>query len=238
MADKIYFNSEYNLGSFLDNISKHFKPQPDYKPNFEDIKSKILSKSEVLYFPIYEELKSITPEIISESVRSGPLRIVWPHRWEHDKNPDSFFNTISKLKDESLDFRICVLGECYSDCPEVITQIKNDLSSHIHWFGYADTKEKYYEILGESDIVVSTANHEFFGVAMLEAVYLGCYPLVPNRLVYPELYPVECLYNTDNQLFNRLKSYILNPSLVRRISSINIDFQKFNKDRFNFIFEN
>ena len=136
-----------------------------------------------------------------------------------------------------LDFRICVLGECYSEFPDVIKRIKKDLESYIHWFGYADSREKYYEILEESDVVVSTANHEFFGVAMLEAVYLGCYPLVPNRLVYPELYPVECLYNTDIQLFNRLKSFILNPSLVRTMSSINIDFQKFDKNKFNSILD-
>ena len=37
---------------------------------------------------------------------------------------------------------------------------------------------------------------ENFGFGVAEAVYLGCTPVLPNRLVYPELYP-------DTKLFER-----------------------------------
>ena len=68
----------------------------------------------------------------------------------------------------------------------------------------------------EGDVVVSTAQHEFFGVAMLEACRAGCVPLVPDRLAYTELYPNEQhRYRTRTQLLNKLQSYCRNIDYVR-----------------------
>ena len=211
------------------------KTQPDYRPNTGDIVQKIRSKSSVLYFPIYEEL-SLLKVKKKEWTSEEPLRIVWPHRWEHDKNPEALYNVLLKLHADGCAFRLSVMGEAYSETPQAITQMKDELHDHIDWFGYAESKAGYYEILAGADVVVSTANHEFFGVAMLEAVFLGCYPLVPNRLVYPEIYPKECLYNTDNQLYSRLKKMSSDPSSVRS-NPIYIDFHKFGFQSFTRLFE-
>ena len=51
------------------------------------------------------------------------------------------------------------------------------------------SKEEYYSLLGKSKAIVSYALQENFGFGVAEAVYLGCTPVLPNRLVYPELYP-------------------------------------------------
>jgi len=57
-------------------------------------------------------------------------------------------------------------------------------------------KADYYNLLAESSIVVSFALQENFGYGIAEAAYLGCAPIVPNKLVYPELYTGEALYDT------------------------------------------
>jgi len=41
--------------------------------------------------------------------------------------------------------------------------------------------------LQQADVIVSTANHEFFGISVVEAIAAGAFPLVPNRLSYPEI---------------------------------------------------
>jgi glycosyltransferase involved in cell wall biosynthesis len=58
------------------------------------------------------------------------------------------------------------------------------------------SKDQYYKLLSKSKAVVSFALQENFGYGIAEAVYLGCVPVVPNRLVYPEMYDERYLYNT------------------------------------------
>jgi glycosyltransferase involved in cell wall biosynthesis len=73
----------------------------------------------------------------------------------------------------------------------------------VHW-GYLPTRADYVALLSQADLVISTAEHEFFGISVLEAICAGAFPLLPNRLSYPELIPAElhpaCLYADEDDL--------------------------------------
>lgn len=157
-ADIVVFNSNFNRHSFLDNIPRIIKLLPDYRP--KNLLQIIESKSSVLYFPIEY------PIIRGDIAKSEILHIVWPHRWEFDKNPEGFFEVLLRLKEGGHKFCVSVLGECFQEVPVVFENVRITLEQEILNFGYIENKQNYYKILSEAHVVVSTAKHEFFGVAM------------------------------------------------------------------------
>ncbi|XP_060731703.1 glycosyltransferase-like domain-containing protein 1 isoform X2 [Tachysurus vachellii] len=192
VADAVLFNSAFNMDSFLSSISSFLKMMPDHRP--KGLEQLIRPKCSVLYFPIR------FPEVARE----------------HDKDPELFFQTLLKLAERELSFEVSVLGETFTDVPDVFAEAKERLARHIRHWGFMPSKEDYLRTLCQADVVVSTAKHEFFGVAMLEAVHCGCYPLCPKALVYPEIFPGSYLYSTPEQLFKRLQGFCKHPHLVRQ----------------------
>ena len=59
-------------------------------------------------------------------------------------------------------------------------------------------------------IVVSTAIHEFQGLAVMEAAGAGCRPLVPDGLCYREQYPADYRYPSGDSaaLRARLRDWL------------------------------
>tara|TARA_B100000497_G_scaffold128072_1_gene173037 strand:- start:11915 stop:12784 length:870 start_codon:yes stop_codon:yes gene_type:complete len=85
------------------------------------------------------------------------------------------------------------------------------------------TKDEYYDLLSKSSIVVSFALQENFGYGIAEAAYLGCIPIVPNRLVYPELYTQEALYDSiDTEVSHVLRILLEKPDINKYIKQTNM----------------
>ncbi|MHC4877389.1 MAG: tRNA-queuosine alpha-mannosyltransferase domain-containing protein [Planctomycetota bacterium] len=176
-ADAVWFNSEFHRRDFLTALRDFLQRMPDRRqPELVDRieeRSAVQSPGISLIAPAHDRA-------------SGPLRIAWVSRWEHDKRPDIFFAALRLLIERGCDFRVRVLGEAYRNSPACFAQAHEWLADHIDHWGLAPTRHDYETLLRNSDIVVSTADHEFFGIAVLEAVSAGCLPVVPRALAYPE----------------------------------------------------
>ena len=65
------------------------------------------------------------------------------------------------------------------------------------WRGFLDRPD-YESLLDRADVVVSAAKGENFGIAVVEAIAAGAWPVLPDALAYPEIIPVshhdDCLY--------------------------------------------
>ncbi|NQU41393.1 MAG: DUF3524 domain-containing protein [Lentisphaerae bacterium] len=179
-AERVWFNSAFHRDSFLEALTTFLKRMPDYQPL--NAISAIRDKS-VIHPPC------INAPTQPEKRDGGPLHILWVARWEHDKCPERFFKALELMAAESVAFRVSVIGGTPSRRPLPIFEWAREHfdARIVHW-GYQESRESYLRVLGEADVVVSTADHEFFGIGMLEAVASGAYPLVPNRLAYPEVF--------------------------------------------------
>ncbi len=200
-SDSLAFNSAYNLDSFLSGANKLLKMPHDMK--ISDTSRDLKGKTRVL--PPGIDF-SVLDAVQGHNRRRAPV-ILWNHRWEHDKNPEQFFKTLIKLDNKGIAFHLVVLGQSYKEIPSIFEQARKRLGHKILHYGYARSVKEYACLLKSCDIAVSTAGHEFFGMAVIEAVRAGCRPLLPNRLSYPELFPKEFLYE-DKDFERRLKQEI------------------------------
>jgi len=93
--------------------------------------------------------------------------------------------------------------------PWLFKELKKRFSKDIRFINTQEemySKGDYYKLLAESKVVVSFALQENFGFGINEAVYLGCIPILPNRLVYPEYYSKEYLYNNFEDCVSKVRN--------------------------------
>ena len=179
-ADKIWFNTGWHRDVFLQSCREFLKKMPDYQhlDQLETIRNRSSVHSQGIHNP---PLTPIHPAV------AKPLQLTWAARWEHDKNPADLYRLLTLLQQNKLDFRISIIGETFERIPEDFTRIQNEFSSYITRFGFQPSREEYLQALTETDIIISTAIHEFFGISIIEGCACGAIPLAPDRLAYPEV---------------------------------------------------
>lgn len=181
-ADRVLFNSEWNRQSFLEGARELLNRMPDRKP--KTAVAAIEARSEVVPVPV--------PEVGARARQRGwPVapHLVWNHRWEYDKGPDRLLALLRALRRRGQPFRLSLVGEGFRQAPEAFARIREEFAEELVNLGYMESREAYDRLLGEADMVLSTALHDFQGLAVQEAMAAGCVPIVPDRLAYPEYVP-------------------------------------------------
>ncbi len=202
-ADAIFFNSRYHKNSFLKSLEVFLKPFPDYQ-NLETMDS-IALKSEVLYLGLdYQKIRK------SSIINKNKIPIlIWNHRWEFDKNPELFFNTLFRLKTEKVAFQLIVLGKEYASCPDIFHKAKIHLQEEILHWGFTSDYNQYVKLLQKADILPVCSNQDFFGISVVEAIYCGATPILPKRLSYPEhIMEQKFFYESEEEFYLKLKKFI------------------------------
>lgn len=214
-ADAAWFNSEFHRREFQRAALDLLARMPDYR--HADLARAAFDRAHVCPPGIESPMEPESPcHLTRDSSDIRPLRIGWVGRWEHDKRPDRFAEAIDRLANEKLEFELVLLGQRFRTKPAALQRIIEQHGDRVVFDGYAESRQEYWERLSEMDIVVSTADHEFFGIAIAEAVAAGALPLVPERLAYPELlgrgeHPelATCFYDgTSDGLVERLTSWL------------------------------
>jgi len=106
--------------------------------------------------------------------------IVFPHRTDPEKQPE-VFKTLAK------------------QLPQYEFVITTDVTT---------TKKEYYKLLQQAKIVFSANLQETYGIGTVEGLILGAIPVVPNRLVYPEMYDGKFVYSNKAGAKQKIK-YIM-----------------------------
>ena len=203
-ADAVLFNSRYHKDAFLGAL-------PGFLGGFPDAQElgslpSLAAKSRVL--PLGMDLKRLDLHRSQSEPSNDPPLILWNHRWEFDKAPETFFQALFRLAEQGTDFRVAVLGESFGRAPAVFKEARERLGDKILHWGYVRDFAQYAKWLWRADVLPVSSRQEFFGASVVQALYCNCAALLPDRLAYPEHLPPAAaagvLYQEGEDLAQRL----------------------------------
>lgn len=164
-ADSLLFNSYFNRNSFLCAIPAFLQQQAADLKLRTKLHEQITPKCEVLYFPVrFHQMPKRYADKVDER-GDAVLHLIWPHRWETEKNPQLLTETLLELHKRQVPFRASIVGDNYQTVPECFDGIREKLGGKLVQFGLLG-RDEYIKCLLDGDVVISTAGHEFYGVSM------------------------------------------------------------------------
>jgi hypothetical protein len=152
VGDRVLFNSQTHMDAFFGSLPGFIKMMPEYRPNW--VVDRIRDKATVLYpgcnYPA-------GPAELKAWDFSKPPLIIWNHRWEFDKSPETFFSALESVLSGGIEFRLALLGENFQVVPKPFLTARERFGKRIVQYGYEVSKKKYHDWLKQGVIVVSIA---------------------------------------------------------------------------------
>lgn len=210
-AEAVAFNSRHHLAEFAAAADAFLAALPRPAPRAE-LAAK-LEAARVVHPGIELDELPLGPG------GQGPLRVVFNQRWEHDKDPLAVLAALEDALGRGAELELVLLGPRAKELPPGVAAALERLAPRILRRGEAGDRAEYARWLGGSDLVVSCARHEFYGMAVLEALACGATPLLPRRLAYPEVLPeplhAGALYASPGELVEGLVAAAQDPGALR-----------------------
>lgn len=178
-ADALWFNSAFHRDAIRGALPALLRSQPE--PTHEHLIDQVFANTAVLWPGVATNWL-----IAGERTSNAVPRVLWNQRWAHDKNPRSVFAALVAMAEQGLEFTVALAGENQRPDSDDVAWVTDRLGDRVDHQGYAPAAE-YERLLLSSDVVVSAADHEFFGIALVEAMAAGAVPVLPARLSFPEL---------------------------------------------------
>lgn len=153
-----------------------------------------------------------------ETKAGNPITVVFNHSATQAKAPERCFEVMRRIM-AVAPVRLLVTRAFHPGAPgyRELQLLRTAYGARVVEGGTLSLPA-YYQQLWLSDIQISCALHESFGVATLEAMYTGNCCLVPDRQSYPELTGGVGLYSDDLELETTLLRMIADPDARANIA--------------------
>ena len=212
-AERVVFNSEHHRQELTRAALELCARLPRPGPRAE--LARALERAQVV--PVGIELEDLP--LGPGAPPGAPLRVAFNHRFEHDKDPATFLRAVLAARAASTGaLELVLFGERFGDLPPEVPELLARAGDAILRSGFEPDRARYAAGLGQCDLVVSTARHEFYGLALLEGIATGCAPLAPRALAYPEVLAgplASGLYDDPSELARRLTEAATDPAPLR-----------------------